>query len=219
MFFKKKTAFYPDSTITFPDLIGKDVLLKKSTLSGRIQVGDGCRINEAFLSGEVIIGAHSSLWGPGVDIYSLLNPVRIGKFCSIARYVSIQEYNHKTDHLSTYFIHQNIFGESMKNDVTSKGSITIGHDVWIGAQSVILSGVTIGSGSIIAANSVVNTDVPPYSIVAGTPAKVIRKRFDPKIIDELMRIQWWNWDIEKIKRNKKLFEDPITLERLQKIAD
>lgn len=217
MFHKKKNTRYPDSEIAFPELIQSNVYLKQSILSGRVQVSEYCRINEAFLSGEINIGRYTSLWGPGVSIYSFLNPVTIGSFCSIARHVSMQEYNHITNRLSTYFVHQNIFGGSMKNDITSKGGITIGHDVWIGAQTMILSGVNIGSGCVIGANSVVSSDLPPYSIAVGTPARVVQKRFSEEIIEALLKLSWWDWDIERIKRNQSLFEDQLTLDKLQDI--
>ncbi|MGV2442242.1 CatB-related O-acetyltransferase, partial [Bacillus atrophaeus] len=77
--------------------------------------------------------------------------------------------------------------------------IVVGNDVWIGYQSCILSGVTIGNGAIIGAKSVVTKDVPPYSIVAGNPAKFIRYRFPQEIIDKLENLAWWDWDISVIK--------------------
>lgn len=218
MFGKKKAVPFADSEIRNPDLIGMNCLIRKSVLNGNVVLGDHCRINEAYLTGEIAIGRYSSLWGPGVDVYALLNPVVIGSFCSIARYVSMQEYNHITDRLSTYFIEQNVFGGSMRSDVNSKGGITIGNDVWIGAQCVILSGVTIGDGCVIAANSVVSSDLPPYSIAAGSPAKVIRSRFSEELVAELLTLQWWNWDIEKIKRNRAAFEGPLTLEKLHSLV-
>ena len=84
-------------------------------------------------------------------------------------------------------------------------------------HSCILSGVKIGNGAIIAANSVVNTDIPDFAIVAGSPAKVLKYRFNDKIIQLLNEIKWWNWPIEKIKRNRLLFEDKLTIDKIQSI--
>lgn len=76
-------------------------------------------------------------------------------------------------------------------DVLSKGAIEIGHDVWIGTNAIILSGVTIGTGAIVGAGSLVAKDVPPYAIVAGNPAKVLRFRFSDELIAKLLQSQWW----------------------------
>lgn len=77
----------------------------------------------------------------------------------------------------------------------------IGNDVWFGTNSTIMLGVKIGDGAIIGACSVVTKDVPPYSIVAGNPAKIVRYRFPDEIIEQLLKIKWWDWDYDKITRN------------------
>ena len=82
-----------------------------------------------------------------------------------------------------------------------KGDIVIENDVWIGAKSTIMSGVKIHNGSVVAANSVVSKDVPPFAIVAGNPAQIIKYRFNFEQIQSLLNIGWWNWDEEKIKEN------------------
>jgi serine acetyltransferase len=82
-----------------------------------------------------------------------------------------------------------------------KGDIIIENDVWIGAKATIMSGVKISNGSIVASGSVVTKDVPPYSIVAGNPAKVVKMRFNYQQIEDLLNISWWNWDEDKIKEN------------------
>ena len=83
----------------------------------------------------------------------------------------------------------------------NKGDIVIGNDVWIGFEAIILSGVTIGDGAIIGTRAVVTKDVPPYTIVGGVPAKPIRKRFSDYVISELLKLQWWNWSENRIKKN------------------
>ena len=132
----------------------------------------------------------------------------IGKFCSIgcgARFL-FTSGNHAMKSLATYPFP--IFVEEWDldwSDITdawdNKGDIVIGNDVWIGYEAVIMSGVTIGDGAIIGTRAVVTKDVPPYTIVAGVPAKPIRKRFDDNTIAHLLDIKWWNWDREKIKAN------------------
>ena len=91
-----------------------------------------------------------------------------------------------------------------KKDLPFKGDTIIGSDVWIGQNVTIMPGVKIGDGDIVGANSVVTKDVKPYTIVAGNPARLIRKRYSDKIIKHLLKIKWWNWDIKKITKNLKL---------------
>lgn len=128
----------------------------------------------------------------------------IGKFCSIASNIKVyygQGY-HDSNNISTYpfgYVHNNEFGLPCYNNGKTKGDIIIGNDVWIGDNVTIISGVIIGDGSIIATNSHVTSNVKPYSIVGGNPAKLIKYRFDDEIIQKLLEIKWWDWDTEKIK--------------------
>ncbi len=203
--------------IQFPELIGKNVKMDKCHISGKVTVGDYCKLEDVVINGTVRIGRRTSLWGPGLGLYSAVNDISIGSFCSIARYTTFQEYNHIAERLSTYFIFRNVFNESMQEDIISKGRISVGNDVWIGAQCVILGGASIGDGAIVAANSVVTGDIPPYAIVAGSPAKIIRFRFNEEMIAMLMNIKWWEWSDEKIRSKREIFEGNLTLEKLKSI--
>jgi acetyltransferase-like isoleucine patch superfamily enzyme len=94
-------------------------------------------------------------------------------------------------------------------DARTKGVTRIGNDVWMGQGAIILSGVTVGDGAIIGAGAVVSRDVPPYAIVAGNPAQVVRHRFAPSTIEFLLNLQWWDWPLEKILLNLDLlYQDP-----------
>lgn len=188
--------------------IHPSVELKKSVIKGVVEIEEGCKIIGGVTissKSNLKIGRYTSIIGPNTDVYCAINSVRIGSFCSIARNVIFQEYNHNINRLSTYFIYQNILGDSLKNDIESKGDILIGNDVWIGAQCVILGGARIGNGAVIAANSVVVGEIPPFAIAAGSPAKVIKYRFNPEKIQEIEEMEWWNWSLNKIIKNKKLF--------------
>ncbi len=132
----------------------------------------------------------------------------IGKFCAIAAQTRfIMTGDHKLDAISTYpfpiFQHgwEGVFNVQ---DLPVKGDIIVGNDVWLGYDSLIKNGVTIGNGAIIAARAVVVKDVPAYSIVAGNPAKVVKMRFDNNTVERLQAIAWWGWDIAKINRNLAL---------------
>ncbi len=128
----------------------------------------------------------------------------IGKFCAIAAETRfVMTGDHKLDGISTYPFP--IFQQGWENvfnifDLPVKGDIIVGNDVWFGYDSLIKGGVKIGDGAVIATRAVVVKDVPPYAIVAGNPAKVVKMRFDDKTIERLLHISWWEWDIEKINR-------------------
>jgi len=197
--------------------IHKSALLRGCRINGDVTLGEGCKIIGGVLlstESKIIINRYSSINGPNTDLINYINPIIIGSFTSIARNVSIQEFNHNYDTITSYLIFKNIFKESKSKDISSKGQVTIGNDVWIGTQSIILSGSSIGNGAIVAANSVVVGDIPPYAIVAGSPAKVIKYRFSEEIIEALEKIKWWDWSIEKIIENKELFSGKLTIEKL-----
>ena len=126
----------------------------------------------------------------------------IGKFCSIACGAKFlfNSANHTQRSLSTYifpvlFEEWGLDVESIPEAWDNKGDIVVGNDVWIGYEAVIMAGVAIGDGAVIAARAVVAKDVPPYTIVGGMPAKPIRKRFSDQEIAQLLELQWWNWQI------------------------
>ena len=132
----------------------------------------------------------------------------IAKFCMIASGVTfiMNGANHLTDALTTYPFA--IFGNGWEDAMEGKsyphrGNIVIGNDVWIGYNATIMAGVTIGDGAIIATNATVVKDVPPYTIVGGNPAIEIKKRFSEAQIQQLLELQWWNWSIDKITKNRK----------------
>jgi len=176
------------------------IFLKNFIDHPNIQIGDYTYLNDFKL--------------PVNDVRQLLVPYMhlgapekliIGKFVQIANGVQIitSSANHQMDGFSTYPF--DIFGEPWSSSYESKwpnkGDTIIGNDVWIGHEALIMPAVSIGDGAIIGSRSVVTKNVPPYSIVAGNPAKVIRYRFDDKTIATLLEIKWWDWPIEKINQN------------------
>ena len=150
-----------------------------------------------YIIGEYSYGFPKVLhWGEDANLI-------IGKFCSIADNVTIfLGGNHRVDWITTYPFNKlnNEFptATDILGHPSTKGNVIIGNDVWIGHDSTIMSGVKVGDGAVIGACSVVTKDVKPYEIVAGNPAKVLRKRFDDEIITQLVEIEWWNWPISRI---------------------
>lgn len=131
----------------------------------------------------------------------------IGKFCSLAKDCTfmMNGANHTFTSFSTYpfAVFKNGWGDGDVDQLKSqtRGDTIVGNDVWIGRSATVMPGVEIGDGAIIGAHAIVGRNVPPYTIVAGNPAREIRKRFDEKAIVELQNIKWWDWPIEKITQN------------------
>ena len=200
--------------------VGQYCRIENSTLKGKIKIGRNCKILgplEMYSHSNIVIDDYTSLNGPMFDIYARLNSIYIGKFCSIARKTSIQEYNHNYNTVSTYFMQNNLLDGKVEDDIVSKGDIEIGNDVWIGANCTILSGSRIGNGSVIGANSVVSGEVEPYSVFIGNTS--VKKRFDIEIVSKLLEIQWWNWSPEKIKRNRDFFTGDLNIKKFRSIVE
>lgn len=142
-----------------------------------------------------------------VRAFQVNGKITIGSFVSISKDVTVfLGGNHRPDWVSTFpFPAFSDFegATGITGHETTKGNVTIGSDVWIGECSTILSGVTIGHGAVVGAYSVVAKDVPPYAIVCGNPAKIIRYRFRPDQIVELLDIAWWDWPVEWLMESVK----------------
>jgi acetyltransferase-like isoleucine patch superfamily enzyme len=118
--------------------------------------------------------------------------VKIGKFSSISWCNILQSQEHQPRWLSTFPFHLFMPSFALRDETYgTKGDIVIGNDVWIGSDAKILSGVTIGDGCVVAANAVVTTDLPPYTICAGVPARVVKKRFSDEVTEKLLALKWW----------------------------
>ena len=144
-------------------------------------------------------GRHS-YHGANLEIFH--KDTRIGSFCSIASNVCIGAGQHPTNWLSTHpFQYQNCFAIKPKShyEFTRYKPVTIGNDVWIGTNVIIMGGLTIHDGAIIGSGAVVTKDVEPYAIVGGVPAEIIKYRFDKDIIDKLLELKWWDLSDEQIK--------------------
>jgi acetyltransferase-like isoleucine patch superfamily enzyme len=169
------------------------------------------RIQRFVILRKTIIGDYSY-----VGYSSNFNRVTIGKFCSISKHVCIGLTHHPSNFISTspiFFSALNGTGYKwIDKDIYDENPdpVTIGNDVWIAMNATIVGGVTVGNGAIIAAHSVVTKDVPPYAIVGGIPAKVIKYRFEDHIIKKLEESQWWNLPDEELKNKIKQFQIDIS---------
>lgn len=152
------------------------------------------------------IAGEMSYGKPNILDFTGQYKLRIGKYCSISEgALFILDGNHHTEYVSTYPLSHRLYGGRL---AVTGGDIVVGNDVWIGTQTVILPNVEIGDGAVVAAGCVVSKDVPPYAVVAGNPASVVKMRFAPEVIAELEAVKWWDWPKEKIKANVHLLEYP-----------
>lgn len=189
----------PNPDVVFPNEYGTTCFLKNVITAPNIIVGDYTYYDDpvdptGFEHNNVLFN-----WPEFGD------RLIIGKFCAIASGVQfiMGSANHRMNSISTYPFH--VFGGIWEENTPPhlsqlpfKGDTVIGNDVWIGRESVILPGVHVGDGAIIAANSVVSKDIEPYTLVGGNPAKPIRKRFDEELVSMLLTLRWWDFPPEKL---------------------
>ena len=183
----------PDPNVIYPiEGYNKEIYVKPTIQNPNITVGDFTYIADSEFENHV---TNFYPWSRDKLI--------IGKFCQIAAGVEfvMNDANHQMSAVSTFPFYT-MSGWDMEApstlDMPFKGNTVIGNDVWIGQNAVILPGVSIGDGAIIGANSVVGSNVDPYTIVAGNPAKVLRKRFDEELIDLMLRFKWWDKSVDEI---------------------
>ncbi|MDG5469924.1 CatB-related O-acetyltransferase [Deltaproteobacteria bacterium IMCC39524] len=183
----------------------KDIQTKDGTYLNEYESQESLNIN-IIGSKKPTLNIGKGSYVNGIDLYCWDDriEVSIGRYCSIADKVTIiAGGEHDMDWVTTYPFIPKWKVEDLYHlqKPRFKGDIKIGNDVWISNNVVILSGVTISDGAVVGAGSIVTKDVNPYSIVAGNPARVVKKRFSDDIIEQLLDIKWWDWDEEKIHEN------------------
>ncbi len=153
-------------------------------------------------------------------------PIRIGSFCALGNGILLVTENHDTNYLAVQgAVYRRLWSmphpgvtQQPTNPERTKGGITIGSDVWLGDRCTILSGVTIGDGACVGANAVVTSDVEPYAMVAGVPARQLRMRFRPDVVEVLLSARWWEWDDERIGHHRELFTTNLNLLDAEAVA-
>lgn len=191
----------------------RDTRVEGASVSPHAHIGRHAIVRKGSqVEGDVVLGDYSYISGPR----SFVEAAHIGKFCSIARQVIIGPGDHNLKAVTTHpFPIAPAFGGFVPSarPQTQKEPVVIGNDVWIGVNAVILRGVTIGDGAVVAANAVVTRDVPPYAIVGGSPARHIKDRFVSEVSEALQRIRWWDWSEEELRRNVDQFQDTAAFVR------
>lgn len=182
-----------------------------------VTVGRRCRVGGSLrLSDHVSLGERTSSYGDvTIGRGTRLNPrcevrgsVSIGRYCAIARDTVVQEPAHDYSKIAVQHpVYERVLGSKPEGD--SDGPVEIGNDVWVGADTLILSGVEIGDGAVIAGKSVVTKDVEPYSVVAGMPAEHKHYRFPEPVRERLLELKWWEWSESKIANNAAVFQSSI----------
>ncbi|CAH0530973.1 2,3,4,5-tetrahydropyridine-2,6-dicarboxylate N-acetyltransferase [Allocatenococcus thiocycli] len=202
--------------------------VQASKLGELCVVGNFSRVDYSQLDNNVRIDRNNHIYSSTIGRHSytgmgtVVMCADISAFCSISWNVSIggadHDYTRMTQHSFLYNGVDNIRPDNMPIAYDRfVEQVIIGNDVWVAAGAVITRGVTIGDGAVIAANAVVTKDVPPYAIVAGSPAKIIKYRFTDDVISLLLELKWWSWSLDKIKENYTLLAEKPTVTSLQSL--
>ena len=207
--------------------IYKFVRLKETVMNDSCSIGDFSKVDFCELNEYVRIDRFNHIYKSKIarHTYTGMNTVimhaDIGAFCSIAWGVTIGPANHNYKNVTSHsFLYNDYDNLRPLNHIAYdrfEEKCEIGNDVWIGCNAIILRGVAVGNGAVIGANAVVNKDVPPYAVVAGSPAKIIKYRFDEETIDLLLNLKWWEWSYEKIKNNFSFFESEPEKKEIMKL--
>ncbi len=164
--------------------------------------------SNCVVKGNVDVEAYST-FGPGCFFRG---DISIGRYCQFGASVSVHSRTHSMNSMTTYN-NPILFDGELKKLSTSK-KVSIGHDVWVGHGAIILSGVSIGNGVVIGAGSVVTKSVEDFSVVAGVPAKEIKKRFTKDTREAILELKWWEKTPEELKKIKDLFFKDLSKEEL-----
>jgi acetyltransferase-like isoleucine patch superfamily enzyme len=173
----------------------------------------------------VVIGRHT--FGYGSETFHVYRPgarIEVGAFCSIHREARVLAGSeHVMTRASTFPFNARIFDPAMGNldEAIDKGTTMIGNDVWIGIGAIVLSGVMVGDGAVIGAGAVVGKSVPPYAVIAGNPASILRYRFEADIRRRLLALRWWDWDEAELWAAKRWLTTDVTpfLEEMERVHE
>lgn len=208
-FLYKKFKYSRNNNLSEVFTIGKRVSLTNCSINHHSRVAEYASLNNTFIGDYSAIGR-----------YAKVVHTNIGRYCAISWDTTINALGHPYNHLSiSAFAYVPYVGNFVKERKQSYHTVTIKNDVWIGANSVIMPGLTIGNGAIIGAGAVVTKDVPDYAIVAGVPAKIIKYRFSKDMIGRLLKLKWWDLDPKIIKKHIELWGGEFNCDSLTKLEE
>ena len=189
------------------DTIAEHVYLTNVSLAEYVNVAHHAEIASSSIGKRTSVGR-----------YTKIRDAKIGSYCSISWDVTIGATAHRLDHSSTHaFWYRSQFGLADENLFLPASEVTVGNDVWIGCGAILMPGITIGDGAVVGAGSVVTKDVPPYTVIAGAPAKPLKSRFDSDVAMRLRKTEWWNWSDALLTESMPLFSEPLSFEILDKM--
>lgn len=221
------TSIVCDSQLRKTDIIYRNCKVSNCLFGEKVVIGDDSVLKESVLGDYVQLQRNSMIQHCKIGSYSYggmrLTAIHcdIGKYCSISWDVSLGGANHNLKKVTTHSMLYNTSFEMTNVPLYDRfeDKCEIGNDVWIGSGAIVLRGVSVGDGAVIAAGAVVTKDVPPYALVAGVPARIINYRFDKEIIDSLLKLKWWNLKPTTIKNNILLFNNEITKSTIKAIEE
>lgn len=224
-----QTAVIENVTLGEGSQIWKNAFVKNCQLSDYAKINDFCRLENCSLGIHTDIQRYAMCYHTvlGDFTYTGRNFVswycKIGKFCSISWNVSIGGANHDYNRITQHaFLYARQFGMLDEHTIGYNrfdNNCEVGNDVWIACNAVVCRNVKIGDGAVIAAGAVVTKDVEPYTVVAGVPAKVIKRRCSKALAERLCALRWWDLPVEIIRKNFDLFNSAISEDSVGQIED
>jgi len=197
--------------------------LIRATFYNNVQISKKATVNNTETEEYVHLANYSNISNSKIGAYTSVGRFsnifnsHIGKYCSISWNVTVGATQHPLKNLTTHaFPYISMFDFTDRDNKIVQHT-TIGHDVWIGTNVVIMPGVVVNNGSVIGANSVVTKDVEAYGIYVGAPAKKVDVRFSESIIATLQKLEWWHWSREKLKKRLHLFRTNLNEETLHQL--
>lgn len=213
----------------------RDAVVKNCRIGPVCWVGEDALLTDSELCGNNSINRRNFILRSRIGRYTytgidtLIRSATVGKYCSISWNVSIGGGDHGKNGLTTLTRERFLFLDDAPADqrkaaaderVAALPTCTMGNDVWVAAGAIINNGVTIGDGAIIGAGAVVNRDVPPYAVVVGVPAKVLKQRFADDVSEALLLLKWWDWPVDLVRANMDLiFSTRMDMDVVKRLQD